>query len=119
MVVAAPSRDEREAIGDGAHRGHGLLVEGAVKDLEPTQAALAQLAHEVEPERRFAEMGERRQPARRADRVDRFDRADAAPADVAGAAITDEADERVLHARCEARADQGPPDGRPAERRIL
>jgi hypothetical protein len=58
VVVAAAGRDEAKLPRHRPDRLDGGRVEGAVVHLEATEAGRHELAHDVEPSRRLAEMGE-------------------------------------------------------------
>ena len=53
-------------------------------DLESAQTGIDQLAEQVAVRKRLAEMGQRREPARRPDRLDRADRAESGTGTYAG-----------------------------------
>ena len=88
-------------------------------DLESAQTGVDQLAKQVAVRKRLAEMGQRREPARRPDGFDRADRAEPGTGHVRRAATPDEALERILDARRVTRADERPGDRRPAERVVI
>ncbi len=72
-VATRPSA--RRDLADREDRGR---VERAVVDLQPAQAGVRELAHDVDLRRRLAEMGQDREPAGGPDRRDRLDRPEAA-----------------------------------------
>ena len=119
VVVAAAGRDETERPRDLADRLDRRHVERAVVDLEPAEAGVGQLADDVDPGRRLAEMGQRREPAGGPDRLDRLDRAETAARHVGRLPPAEQSPEGVLDARRVAGRDQRAGDGRPAERVVV
>ena len=116
VIVAAARRDEPERGRDLADREHGRGIERAVEDLEATEPGLGQLAHDLDPRRRLAEMGQDGQAVGGPDRLDRLDRPEPAARHVARLAPAEQPREGILDAVRVAGLDQGPGDGRPAQR---